>query len=68
MSKREYYHLTDSEWVRITKKNHKHRCCDCSLVHTVSYREGPGGSLETRWKLDNRATSAARRAFKFEKD
>ncbi len=60
-----FYHLEDSEWIRITKKDHKHRCCDCSLTHIVSYRNGPNGSLETRWKIDAKATAAARRKFKF---
>ncbi len=59
-----FYHLEDSEWVRITKKDHKHRCCDCSLTHIVSYRNGPNGPLETRWKIDAKATAAARRKFK----
>lgn len=68
MSKSKYYHVESGEWIRITKKDHQHRCCDCAMVHTVSYRSGPNGSLETRWKLNARATAAARRAFKFAKD
>ena len=68
MTRRTYYYLEDGEWLRVTKRDHKHKCCDCALVHTVSYRDGPNGSLETKWSRDERATAAARRKFKFEKD
>lgn len=66
MSKR-YPVLKDGEWMRPITRGFKEQCCDCGLVHRVDYRV-VDGAIEFRAYRDNRATAAARRAFKFEKD
>ena len=37
-------------------------------LHIEVTDNGPNGSLETRWKIDAKATAAARRKFKFTPD
>ncbi len=64
----EYYHITDGEWITIPRKNFKEQCCDCGLVHKLSFRTNAKGELEMQTTRDARATAAVRRAFKFEKD
>lgn len=39
-----------------------HECCDCGLVHRVTYRFERGRLLE-RWQRDPKATARARRAI-----
>ncbi len=63
-----YYQMTDGEWLEITKRGFKEQCCDCGLVHTLDTRVNDKGKIEIRVRRDARATSAARRAFKFEPD
>jgi hypothetical protein len=68
MTKRaDYYHVTDGEWIRVPKRGYKEQCCDCGLVHKLNFRV-VGGQIEIQTSRDERATSAVRRAFKFEKD
>jgi len=68
MSKREKYHqLYDGDWVLISRRGHRHMCCDCALVHIIDMRDVKDGT-EVRFRRDNRATAAARRAFKFARD
>jgi hypothetical protein len=68
MSKREKYHqLYDGDWVLISRRGHRHMCCDCALVHIIDMRDVRNGT-EMRFRRDNRATAAARRAFRFERD
>ena len=68
MSKRESYHqMIDGEWVLVTRRAHRHMCCDCALVHVIDMRETRAGT-EMRYRLDRRATAAARRRFKFTPD
>lgn len=62
-----YYHVTDGEWVPIPWRGFKEQCCSCALVHKVDFRV-VDGTLQFKATVDNRSTSAARRAFKFEKD
>lgn len=62
-----YYLVTDGEWIEPSRKNFKEQCCACGLVHKVDYRV-VDGKVQFRATVDNRATAAARRAFKFEKD
>lgn len=40
-----------------------HECCDCALVHKVSYKL-IDGELWEQWTTDRRETSKARRARK----
>ena len=68
MTKRRTYHqLQDGEWVQPKVKGFKEQCCGCGLVHATEYRV-VDGKIQFRATVDNRATAAARRAFKFEKD
>lgn len=67
MSKSDYYWLTDGEWIEIPKRGFKEQCCSCGLIHTVDFRTVKG-KLQLRATVDNRATAAARRNFKFTKD
>lgn len=61
MSKKlEYYHASDGEWIRVTKRNHREQCCDCGLVHRVNYRIVEG-TIEIQTFRDPRATGGARR-------
>ena len=62
-----YYHVTDGEWVQIPRKGFKEQCCGCGLVHKTDFRIVKG-KLQFKSVTDGRATAAARRAFKFEKD
>ena len=67
MSKSRYYHVTDGEWVTVTKRGYKEQCCSCGHVHRVKVRV-VDGQIQIQSTTDNRATAAARRAFKFEKE
>ena len=62
-----YYHVTDGEWVPVPWRGFKEQCCACSLIHKTDFRL-VNGALQFRATVDNRATAAARRGFKFEKD
>jgi len=68
MSKKPYYHVTDGEWIEVVKRGYKEQCCDCGLIHRHNYRINAKGGIEIQSSVDRRATAAARRAFKFEKD
>ena len=68
MSKSEYYHVTNGEWIKVPKRGYKEQCCDCGLVHKHNYRVNAKGEIEIQSSRDERATSAVRRGFKFEKD
>lgn len=68
MSKSEYYHVSDGEWIIVPKRGYKEQCCDCGLVHKLNFRILPTGQIEIQTMRDERATAAVRRAFKFEKD
>lgn len=49
-----WYKLDDSYW---------HECCDCGLVHSVSFKL-ENGSLFYQWKTDKRQTALARKLKK----
>ena len=51
--------LWDGVWYRIDD-NYLHECCDCGLVHDVSYKLEKG-TLFMRWNVDAKSTAAARR-------
>jgi len=70
MTKKKYVKwetLVDGEWTRPIKRGFKEQCCSCGHVHRVDYRI-VDGHIEFRATTDNRATAAARRAFKFTKE
>jgi hypothetical protein len=62
-----YYHVTDGEWIEIPWRGFKDQCCACGLIHRVDYRVVKG-RLQFKATTDNRATAAARRTFKFERE
>jgi hypothetical protein len=65
--KRVYYQVTDGEWVSVSKRGFREQCCDCGLIHEVTYRFD-NGTIYFKATVDRRATAAVRRKFKFEKD
>ena len=68
MSKSAYYHVGHDEWIIVPRRGFKEQCCDCGLVHKLNFRINAKGQIEIQTARDERATSAVRRAFKFEKD
>lgn len=38
MAKSAYYHVTDGEWIRVPLKGYKEQCCDCGLVHRLTFK------------------------------
>ena len=69
MSKRsEYHQIVDGEWNAIRKRNFFEQCCDCGLVHRRNFRVTKDGALEMQVFRDGRATSGARKHFRFSKD
>jgi hypothetical protein len=67
MARVRYHVMADGEWLRPRKRGFKEMCCDCHLVHQLEFRINDG-KIEFRATRDERATAAARRAFKFKKD
>ena len=66
--RREPYHqVYDGEWTLVSRRKHRHMCCDCCLVHVVDMRNSRNGT-EMRYRRDNRATAAARRGMNFTAD
>ena len=65
--RRTYLQITDGEWVEIPWKGFMEQCCGCGLIHKVDYRVVEG-KLQFKCVVDQRATSAARRPFKFTKE
>lgn len=65
---RGYYHIANGEWIEVAHRGFKEQCCDCGLVHKLNFRVNAKGGIEIQTTRDERATSAVRRGFKFEKD
>lgn len=63
-----YYHVSDGEWITVSKRGYKEQCCDCGLVHRLNFKVDDKGGIHIQTTRDERATAAVRRAFKFEKD
>jgi hypothetical protein len=83
MAKRFSYDVIGyGEWIRPRMRDFREQCCDCGLIHRLDFRivdEGKGARapkrrsrprlhIEIRTRRDDRATSAARRMFKFTPD
>ncbi len=68
MSKDGYYHIASGEWITVPRRGFKEQCCDCGLVHKLNFKIDDKGAIWIQTTRDERATSAVRRAFKFEKD
>lgn len=62
-----YYQVTDGEWVDVRRK-HSHACCDCGLTHDIEIRVKKNGHIDIKYTTNRRATAAARKAFKFERE
>jgi hypothetical protein len=67
MMGRRYHQVVDGGWIRPKKRKFREMCCDCCLVHGLDFGV-VDGEIEFRARQNNRATSAARRRFKFEKE
>lgn len=50
-----------SRWVTPNPKSYRTSCCDCGLVHDLQFRMRKR-HVEVRFKRNNRATAAVRRA------
>lgn len=65
--KRKYPPVQDGEWVAPRHNDYRMRCCDCGLVHVMTFRimkDTPKkGMLSVKFKAtrDNRSTAAIRR-------
>ena len=68
MTKRDYYHVTDGEWITVPKRGYKEQCCDCGLIHRMNFKINAKGGIDIQTFRDNRATGGARKHFKFTKD
>jgi len=54
-----HHHATSGEWMP-HKKNMEWQCCDCGLVHNVSFRIGELGILEVKMTRNKTETDKAR--------
>lgn len=74
--RRSYHQVTDGEWFAPSMVAHWDSCCDCHLIHreqfkVVDKRTGKkirNAQVWVRSYRHDRATSASRRNFNFEKD
>lgn len=57
-----YELVPDDKWIKVPARGHQNACCDCGLVHAIDYRIAKDGALEVRYRRNNRATAAVRRA------
>ena len=64
----EYYHVSDGEWIEVQMRNNFDQCCDCGLIHRINFRINSRGKIEMQAIRDGRATSGARKHFRFTKD
>jgi hypothetical protein len=62
-----YFQIVEGEPLRIPMRGFRHQCCDCGLVHDVDFKSDTRRTLETRWRINPRATAAVRRARKLKK-
>lgn len=62
-----YYWVSDGEEIPVVWRNYREQCCDCGLVHRMSFRV-VDGKLYIRTHRDRRATAAARKGFRFQAD
>jgi hypothetical protein len=65
---REYYWVSDGEWIEVPMRGYKEQCCDCALVHKLNFRINNRGRIEIQTFRDVRATNGARKHFHFTKD
>ena len=53
-AKSDYYHVSDGEWIEVTKRGFKEQCCDCGLVHEMEFK----AFAETRQRKNGTFTIA----------
>lgn len=63
----EYEQIYDGEWFDVHMSSYRNQCCHCGLVHDIKFKKLKRG-LRMMVRVNNRATAAVRRAFKFEKE
>lgn len=61
-----YGQIYDGEWWKLDGRSMKLMCCDCSLVHDISFRINPDNTLSMRFDTNKRATKAARKRYDIE--
>ena len=44
--RRDYYHVTDGEWIIVPKRGYKEQCCDCGLIHRMNFRVNAKNQIE----------------------
>ena len=58
-----YPEVDSEEWFHLPAGGMRIACCDCGLVHDVSYRRR-GAKIEVRFARNDRATAGLRRGMK----
>jgi len=66
--RRDYYWVSDGEWIQVPKRGYKEQCCDCGLIHRLNFKVDSNGSIHIQTFRDTRATNGARKNFNFSKD
>ena len=66
-SRSKYYHVSDGEWIAVPRRGYREQCCDCGLIHRLNFRLREG-RIEIQAFRDGRATSGARRTFRFTRE
>jgi hypothetical protein len=62
-----YPRLKDGEWIQPTRRGYMLMCCDCRLIHRLSFRlvkSGNGHIIQFQAFRDERRTALARRKKK----
>lgn len=62
-----YEQIYDGVWFDVHMSAYQNQCCHCGLVHDIKFKKLKRG-LRMMVRVNNRATAAVRRAFKFEKE
>jgi hypothetical protein len=58
--KRDYYHVSNGEWIMVPKRGYKEQCCDCGLVHRLNFKVDDRGRIHIQTFRDHHATGGAR--------
>lgn len=48
MPRQKVVHVNDGEWVTVSWKKQREKCCDCGLEHDVDHRVTEDGRLQFR--------------------
>jgi hypothetical protein len=71
-----YEQIVEDEWIAPQRKGFIDQCCDCGLVHIISFavvdkrtrKDVPYVEVQFKLKVDRRKTAASRRKLKFSKE